>query len=98
MTRIENHHPRTVSWSDIILAFLLALIVLVGILWVDTLQRFTPAAEDLMDKQKDMQLEIDCIQGNLTRISEAVAAWPGVTEIIDETIGSLADPEAWKNG
>lgn len=39
-----------------------------------------------------MQSELDLMQEDLTRISEEVEAWPGITEIPDETIPALADP------
>lgn len=97
MTRIEDfergrdmrrltHEGRLLVIAGLIMAVLLAAAL------AHTALSFTPRADDLREQQAAMQSELDAMQEDLTRISEAVEAWPGITEIPDETIPPLADP------
>lgn len=88
--KIENHNYRTrrLTANGMILVGCVLLAILV-IAWVSSINFIA----DINTTGESLQAEIDVLQEDLTRISEEVEAWPGVTEIPDETIPPLADPQ-----
>ena len=81
-TRIENARKRIRRRDVWINAFLIvAIIMFVFLVYaiVDTAVRFVPAAKDVLKTAESMQEEIDRIEDDLTRISEEVEKWPGIT-------------------
>lgn len=86
--RILNADGRLLLIASLILSVLLV----AGIL--QTVFSFDPRADELRAKQAAMESELDAMQQDLTRISEAVESWPGIVVIPDETMGTLWQPEA----
>jgi 3D (Asp-Asp-Asp) domain-containing protein len=78
------------GWLILLVAAFLLTCLIAGI--IHTAYNFKPNAEAILARQAAMQSELDIMQSELTKISEAVESWPGITEIPDETIPKLADP------
>jgi len=78
------------GWLILLVAAFLLTCLIAGI--IHTAYNFKPSAEAILARQAAMQSELDIMQSELTKISEAVESWPGITEIPDETIPKLADP------
>lgn len=66
--------------TDAVLALAILVCLAVLLLFVvGTITSFIPSAHQLRDSYESMQAEIDQINEDLTRISEEVEAWPGIT-------------------
>jgi 3D (Asp-Asp-Asp) domain-containing protein len=89
---IRGRRVRLLSADAMIALGILVCMAVLVLFVVGTLTSFIPNANQLRDDYASMQSELDEMQQDLTRISEEVDAWPGITELAEETIPSLAGP------
>jgi len=89
--RILRKPRRTSLTLDGLIGLVFVILLAVLLLFVvGTITRFIPAAGEIKAAQESMQSEIDRMNEDLTRISEAVDAWPGITVLTEEEIPDLA--------
>jgi hypothetical protein len=75
-----DHYREGQLWSNIVLLIAVITFAVLAFIAVSTWEDFIPTFRESQEELRKMDAEMDSMQQDLTRISEAVEAWPGITD------------------
>jgi 3D (Asp-Asp-Asp) domain-containing protein len=73
------------KWLDLFIVGIILLLIGLVFAFIMTTEKFIPVYNQIRTEQSDMNARIDALEKDVTRVSEAVESWPGVTETVIET-------------